>query len=647
VSPSTLAHGLAARAERHGGRHAVSFTTGDGRWSPLTYAELWRRSVAAAGMLHRMRRGSGPQFVLIALPNGPEYVVAFYACLIAGAVAVPFLPPSTGAFRNRLTRVVRDCRPSVIILPAAAVEDIRAALPADTVPVAAEDLPRSAAGPDRIDARPGDLALLQYTSGSTTAPKGVMVSHANLVHNATSMVRAMGSAEDTSAAIWLPLFHDLGLIAGLVQATWAGMSTYLTTPAAFIRHPLLWLDMISQTRSRLTLAPNFAYDLCVRWVTEEQRATLDLSSLRCAINAAEPVRLTTIESFAKAFQRCGYDPAAMTPAYGMAENTVAISISDWRREPTLVEVSTARLRGDGVAVPPRAEPATVLVSCGPDIAADTETVIVDPNRCTPCPDGTVGEIWTTGPSVAQGYLGQAQASADTFAAGLDRDGRCFLRTGDLGVRLDGDIYVVGRVKDVIIQYGVNHYPQDIEYTAEKAHPWVRPGGAAAFAVGDGSGAVVVCEPARYGPPADLASVVRAVRDAVVEDHGIEVAGVALVRKGQVPRTTSGKVRRRACAQRWVAGQFEVLAAWPPVRTDLLHTVQSILAGIVVDVAGPPDQAFAPHRRLRDYALGSLQVLQLHAYLEEKLGIPIDKAALFACPTIANLVDHLGATVSGR
>jgi acyl-CoA synthetase (AMP-forming)/AMP-acid ligase II len=574
----TLAHNLTARAERHGDRDAVSFTGGDGVWTTLTYRQLWQRAAAVAGLLRTARRRAGePQFVVIVLPNGLDYVASFYGCLLAGAVGVPFFPPAilsaraARAFGQRIVQIARDCRPSVVILPRELIDQVRSVLDetgtGEAMLVAVEDLPTAAdtdPGPLRIDARPDDLGLLQYTSGSTTTPKGVMVSHANLVHNVNGLAANLDSAEGESVTSWLPLFHDMGLIGKVLHPLSAGMTVHLTTPVAFVRRPLLWLDTISRSRSIMTMAPNFAYDLCVRWITEEQRESLDLSCLRHAVNAAEPVRLSTIEAFTKAYERHGFRPGAMRPAYGMAENTLCISIFDRLRDPVLREVSVERLRRDGVAVPARDEPATVLVGCGVDFTPDSETVIVDPQRLRACPDGTVGEIWVTGTSVAQGYWGLPELSEQTFAAELAGDGRRFLRTGDLGVKMGDELFIVGRIKDVIIQQGVNHYPQDVEYTAEQAHPAVQPSGTAVFTVragDDGERVVLVCELARYGE-ADPAAVLAAVRTAVTEEHGLELDTVALVRKGQIPKTTSGKIRRRASAQRWLDGEFETVAAWP-------------------------------------------------------------------------------------
>jgi acyl-CoA synthetase (AMP-forming)/AMP-acid ligase II len=578
---TTLAHDMARRADRHGGRTAVVFTSDDGRPGHLDYAGLAGRAAAVAARLRALRAsrrtGEHPQFVLIALPNGLDYVVSVYGCLIAGAVAVPFYPPTSmigrtaRVFGRRLAQIWRDCRPAVIILPSNVIDLVRDELAAvdpaphdgDTVLLPAEDL-WAASDPttriDRLDARPGDLALLQYTSGSTLNPRGVMITHANLAHNVAAFAASLGSTDGESIATWLPLFHDLGLIGAVLHPLAAGMTVHLTTPSAFVRRPFGWLDAISRSRASIIMAPNFAFDLAVRSVTEPERSTLDLSHLRAAVIAAEPVRPTTIEAFVKAYERYGFRPGTMCPGYGLAEATLCVTVSELRREPVLLEVSSSRLRQDGVAEPADHEPTTVLTGCGPDVP-DTATVIVDPLRSVACPDGTVGEIWITGPGVAAGYWNQRDLSEQLFAAQLPDDGRQFLRTGDLGVKIDDVLYVVGRIKDLIIQHGVNHYPQDVEFTAESAHPALRPGGTVAFAVAadGGESVVVLCELNTYRDRAGYPTILNAVRTAIAAEHGLELGAVALVRKGQIPKTTSGKLRRRESADRWLADEFHPVA----------------------------------------------------------------------------------------
>jgi acyl-CoA synthetase (AMP-forming)/AMP-acid ligase II len=570
---ATLPSNLAERAERHGERIAVSFRTGDGAATELTYAGLWQRAAAVAELVRAARRREhDPQFVLIVLPNGLDYIASFHGCLLAGAVAVPFYPPAimtsraAQAFDQRIGQVLRDCRPSLVVLSADLVDQVRAAVDPDlraaTSWVVAEHLPAAPQDVEsavRIDARPVDLALLQYTSGSTMLPKGVMVTHRNLLHNTAMMRTAFGAVEGDAVTTWLPLYHDMGLIGMMLMPLSAGMTINLSTPPDFVRRPFGWLETMSRTATTVTMAPNFALDLCVRWVTEEERQSLDLSALRCLVVGAEPVRPTTIEAFTKSFEPCGLGSSVITPGYGMAEATLCVTATGGPHNPVLLEVSAARLR-EGVAQPPGDEPSTVIVGCGSDALPEIETVIVDPERVVPLPDGHVGEIWTTGPSVAEGYWGLPDVSDATFAAELPNDGRQFLRTGDLGLKVDGQLFIIGRIKDLIIQQGVNHYPQDLEYTAEQADPLVRLGGAVAFTVpaGDGEGLVVLCELLRYGKGVDGATIVRAVRRALTEQHGVELHAVAIVRKGQIPKTTSGKVRRRASAARWLDGQFETV-----------------------------------------------------------------------------------------
>jgi acyl-CoA synthetase (AMP-forming)/AMP-acid ligase II len=612
--PPTLVHALSLRARRHGERIAIAFTDGDDRWSQLSYAELAGRAAATADLLRSV--GGDPAThprVLIALPNSIEYLVAYYGCLIAGAVAVPFYPPtsqsrrSTASFGVRLRQIQQDCAPAVVIAPASHADQIRAELSAPARVVAAEALP--VGGPaDRIGpiaARPSDLAMLQYTSGSTRQPRGVMVSHGNLAHNVTALAHAMGSAEGESIASWLPLFHDMGLIGSALHPLAAGMSVYLTTPVAFVRRPLLWLQMISRYRATMTFAPNFAYDLCVRWVSQDQRSTLDLSSLRAAVLGGEPVRHTTLAEFVKAYEPHGLRSGALVPGYGLAEATLYVALDDWRREPRLLPVSTARLRQDSVAVPPGPEPATVLASCGYD-APDTETVIVDPVRLTARPAGQVGEIWVTGPGVAGGYWNQPDISNPVFASELAQDGREFLRTGDLGVKVDGELFVVGRLKDTIVSRGANHSPQDVEFTAEQAHPAVRAGGTAAFAVpvGEADQVVVLCELGSYRPQ-EYPTILAATRNAVIHEHGLDVCAVALLRRGGIPKTTSGKVKRSACRDLWLTGGFQPLARWPEapsaqgmqaplaqgVQAPLAQGVQAPLAqGVQAPLAQGPEAA---------------------------------------------------------
>ncbi|AJE87370.1 polyketide synthase [Streptomyces albus] len=580
----TLAHALASHAETLTDVPALVYTLLGGAREERTYAELHAQSAALAAVLRELppRTHSRP-FVLIALPNGADYVASFFGCLLADAVAVTYHPPSLStsragrAYDHRLAQILRDCEPSAVIaepqLHSRVTEIARTAGPGPLVldPASLSWSPGAGSSGGAPEARPEHLALLQYTSGSTSSPKGVMVSHANLVHNVSRMRRNLGTGPGQSAAGWLPLFHDMGLIGMVCHPLWSGMSLHMSTPTGFLRSPRSWLETLSRTGASFTIAPDFGYATAVQKVPEERREGLDLSALRHALNGAEPVRPRTLEQFTKAYAPHGFDPRAMMPAYGLAEATLVVSCLDRQAAPSVSEVSARALGLQGRAV--EAEPGsgrTALIGCGEPLAADTEIALVDPVSAIRRPPGQVGEIWVSGPSVAQGYWNRAEESERTFHAELraedgSRDARPYLRTGDLGVWHEGQLRVVGRLKDVLVHRGTNHHPQDIEATAEDSHPDVTRAAALGVAAAASPDAeeqlVLVCELARYGPQIDYEAITKSVASSVLEEHGVPAAGVDLLRAGAVPRTSSGKVRRAEAARRWSAGEFKPVARW--------------------------------------------------------------------------------------
>jgi acyl-CoA synthetase (AMP-forming)/AMP-acid ligase II len=566
----TLAHDLALRAARHGARIAVRFDSGDENWSAITYRQLFDRAATLAVTLRETRAHlDGLRPVLIALPSGLDYVVAIYGCLLSGATAITFhqptimTPAAVRSFHERLAHILGECDP-VAVIGDSDVLDLVAA-PGGGGRVLLRPQPPVRSVPDmpwEALPEPEHTALIQYTSGSTAAPKGVLVSGANLLHNARGIAATLGTSEGESATSWLPLFHDMGLVGLILHPLSAGMTVQLMAPVTFLRCPYRWLEVISQTRSVLTMAPDFAYALTARRVTRTQRAHLDLSSVRHMVNAAEPVRLSTIEAFSTAFAPHGLRRGAITPAYGLAEHTLCVTAGGPGRQPTLFDVSARSLHERGIAVPAHNEPARTLVSCGAEFTADTSTIIVDPDLRVAVPEGRVGEIWVSGPSVACGYRGTEGAAA--FSANLPGDDRRWLRTGDLGVKIDGQLCVVGRRKDVFVRNGINHYLHELETTAMRSHPALLPGGAAAFAAPgpDGELLVLVHELADFGPRLDRDAVVRSIRHAVTAQHGLQLDVVALLRRGKVPKTTSGKLRRPECARRWVAGDLAPIHRWP-------------------------------------------------------------------------------------
>lgn len=408
------------------------------------------------------------------------------------------------------------------------------------------------------------VAYLQYTSGSTGTPKGVLVTHGNLIHNQRMIQTAFEHDQHTVYVGWLPLFHDMGLVSMVLQALYSGARCILLPPLHFMQKPLRWLQAITRYRATTSGAPNFAYDLCVSRIKPEQRAALDLSSWTLAYNAAEPVRAATLERFAAAFEPCGFRRTALYPCYGMAEGTVFIAGGRKAQAPVIGRFDEPALaRNRVVPLPAGGGQGGERVGCG-FAWLGQKVLIVDPVSCTACPEGCVGEIWVAGPSVAPGYWRRPKESAHTFGARLADSGEgLFLRTGDLGFIQEGQLFITGRLKDLMIIRGANHYPQDIEQTAQQAHPGLCPGGGAAFTLDIESEErlVLVQELQRSAYRRfDTGRLIGDIRAAVAAEHTLGVHAVVLIKTASLPRTTSGKVRRRACREQLRNGTLQVWAA---------------------------------------------------------------------------------------
>jgi len=532
----------------------------------LTYGDLDRRARALAADLARL--GLAGERVLLIYPPGLEFLAAFLGCLYARVVAVPAYPPRPNRPMPRLTAIVADARPAALLTTAAQLGDAdrwAAGVPglAGLRRVATDAVePGRAADWRDPGADRATLAFLQYTSGSTAAPKGVMVTHGNLLHNSAVIARDFATNPDTRGVFWLPLYHDMGLIGGALQTLYCGGSSVLMSPVSFLQRPVRWLEAISETGATISGGPNFAYDLCARKVTAEQKAALDLSRWQVAFNGAEPIRPETLDRFAEAFAPCGFRPEAALPCYGLAEATLLVAAKPAASRPVIAAIDGAAFeRGQAVEVPATDPGARALVGSGRG-APDQEIAIVDPETGARCPDGRVGEIWVAGPSVAAGYWGRPEATAEAFGARIaGSDAGPYLRTGDLGFLRGGELFVTGRLKDLIIVRGRNVYPQDVEWTVGRAHPAIRPEGVAAFAVevaGDDR-LVVVQEAERQPKGWDAAEAVRAIRRAVADEHELDVYAVVVLRPMSIPRTSSGKVQRHACREGFLAGTLDAIA----------------------------------------------------------------------------------------
>jgi acyl-CoA synthetase (AMP-forming)/AMP-acid ligase II len=562
----TLGDLLAARARTEPARLAYAWLA-NGRHvaAELTYGELDAKARAMGALL--VETAEPGARALLLYPPGLDFVVAFFGCLYAGIVAVPVYPPDPRRLDRsleRLTATAADARPTLVVTTdeiRALARELAPALPLPRRWVTSESAQAGRLAWTRPAIDPAALAFLQYTSGSTRVPRGVMVTHRNLMENLDVMCRVFRCSPASVCVSWLPTFHDMGLIGAVLEPVYAGFPSYLMSPATFLERPVRWLEAIATYRATVAPAPNFAYDLCVRRTTGAERASLALDAWAIALNGAEPVRADTLARFTEAFAPCGFRAAAFAPAYGLAEATLCVSGKHDVVEPGVMEVSRAMLeRCTGEAT----GDVRSVVSTG-RVATPNEVVIVDPATRRPCPPDGVGEIWVAGPSVAAGYWGRADETEATFRATLADGGGPYLRTGDLGFLHDGELFVTGRLTDLIVLRGRNVRPEDVEHAVAQSHPALRPGCCAAFAIEvDGAEHVaVVAEIDRRWdgarPPA-LArhEVERAMRRAVAEEVGTELRAVMLLKAGSIPKTSSGKIQRHACRAGLLAGSLD---AW--------------------------------------------------------------------------------------
>jgi acyl-CoA synthetase (AMP-forming)/AMP-acid ligase II len=538
----------------------------------LTFAELDRRASLLADFL--LTRAAPGDRALLVFPPGLDFVVAFFACQYAGIIAVPTIMPRHNRVRDSSVRIVEDCAPRLGLTIGGVLLPVRAAfaeVPSagiDWLGVDAEELYRAHKRADeRADKRQvpgaGTIAFLQYTSGSTSEPKGVMVSHGNICANLEMISVADDLGRASTRVGWIPLYHDMGLIFNALQATYVGALCVLMSPVAFVAHALSWLRAIHTYRADMAIAPNFAYDLCLEQYNPERMQGVDLSCWRLALNGAEPVRASTIDNFARTFAAHGLRPSAPHPTYGMAEATLMISGGQHGGHPRLWTVSREALQRNLAFPPAGAERTQTLVGCGKELVGE-KIAIVDPDTKRRLSPEQIGEIWVQGPNVAQGYWERPDATRETFQAQIEgEDGARWLRTGDSGcLDKSGEVYITGRIKDMMIVRGVNYYPQDIELTAEKSHPALRRGYVAAFTIprdGEHESLVIACEIRKeHLHRLDAEDVVGAVRMSVLQEHEITVHRVLLAPPGTIPKTTSGKIRRRATRERWLDGELTLL-----------------------------------------------------------------------------------------
>ena len=673
--PGNLVRMLRRHAEERPDQPAfVHLLDGQSNQAVLTYAHFDQRARAIAARLQDM--GFTGQRVLLVYPPGLDFITAFFGCLYANCVAVPTYPPHRHhRMLNHFHAIAANAEAGIALSTSCAAaqfqsmighKDGQAAASSQIRWLATDEIPDDSAEQWSEPAIISDtLAMLQYTSGSTSQPKGVMISHANLIDNTHAIYHAFGIQREDSGVFWLPTYHDMGLVGGVLIAVFAGATNLLISPADFLRKPITWLAAISKYRITISGGPNFAYDLCVRKITDEQRATLDLSSWALAFVGAEPIQPATLERFAAAFASCGFKPSAFYPCYGLAEATLMVSGARRGSGATVQAFHDTALTENHVEpVPDDGNgQARRLVACGSPV--DTvRVVIVNSKTHNEAAPGCVGEIWVAGASVGQGYWHNPRLTSRSFNAHLSNTGEGpFLRTGDLGFMSDGQLYITGRREDLIIVRGLNRYPQDIEATARMSHPLLEVGYGAAFAVEDhGSQRVILIQEVKHNGKMDFKPVLDAVRMAVLDEHDLALDTIVLVRSGTIPKTSSGKVQRYACREAFLSGELKTLAEYSGLMVENAdpsdtispgnkgtdssiphpapHSSQSSAFAAVCwhahALAGAALPDLTPNTPIIALGLDSLQRLELVAAIEKTFGGYIPDAVYCQAQTLGEL-----------
>lgn len=534
----------------------------------LTYAELDRRCRAIGAWLQQ-RNLSGER-VLLLFPPGLDYITAFYGCVYAGATAVPIYPPRRNRSMHRIQAVAKSCEAALALTTTDVYQRVTELI--DETPdlrmlpwLCSNQVPEGIES-NWIDPKVdlSSLAFLQYTSGSTGTPKGVMLTHGSMLHNSLLIQTGFEHTRSSLGVFWLPSYHDMGLIGGVIQPVYCGRTNILMSPLSFLLKPFRWLDAISRYHATTSGGPNFAYDMCVQKIKDEQVEQLDLSSWQVAFNGAEPVQAETLERFAKKFEPAGFRYEAFYPCFGLAEGTLIVTGGVKRLPPVIKTVDADALAADNaVDALPGTDHVKRLVSSG-RVILDQTVRIVDPATLNVCPENRVGEIWTSSPSVAAGYWKNPEATEATFHAFTsDTKEGPFMRTGDLGFLSNGELFVTGRIKDLIILRGVNLYPQDIEMTAQKAHPLLRSNAGGAFMLGDDRDEklVLVQEVERRFKSENAPEIFAEIRKAIALEHEVPIDTIVLVQAGSIPKTSSGKIQRHACRDGFLQGTLTEKARW--------------------------------------------------------------------------------------
>ena len=688
----TFVDKIQEQAIKRSSQTALTFLQdGETQLDSLTFQQLDAQARAIATTLQAY--GARGERALLLYQPGLEFICAFLGCLYAGVVATPAYPPRSNSSIARLLAIVHDAEAKFALTTHTLKDKIATKFAQNS---SEENLTFIAT--DNIDLNlatdwqkptltKDNLAFLQYTSGSTGTPKGVMVSHGNIIANSESIAHCFQNKPEHIGVSWLPPYHDMGLIGCILQPAYIGISMYLMAPVTFLQRPYRWLEVISRYGASTSGGPNFAYELCVNQITPEQRDSLDLSSWELAFSGAEPVRSETIDKFAEYFAPCGFRKEAFYPCYGMAESTLIITGGSKQAKPVVDSFDSQALTTNKAVVTHDSDTATTLVGSGQNIPGQ-KIVIANPDDLTRCEEGEIGEIWTTSDSVAQGYWRRTKQTKENFNAYVaDTGDGPFLRTGDLGFLHKGELFVTGRLKDLIIIHGRNYYPQDIELSIDSSHPAVRIGCSAAFAIEvEGKERLVITQEVKrsYLRKLNVEEVTKAIRQKVAQEHELQPYAVVLLKTGSIPKTSSGKIRRHACKAGFIEGSLNVVGSYqrcdPASAKDareraprelsvnsqqstvgakglsplhkskfnspllLVHPQQEHIQNwLVANLAGrlglSPEEIDI-NEPFTNNGLDSLQAVRLSAELEDWLKIKLNPTLVYDYPTIASLASYL-------
>lgn len=635
----------------------------------FTYAELDLHARAIAATLGDVK---GARALLI-YPPGTEFVVGFFGALYAGAIPIPAPPPDMARLKRTLPRlksIILDADASLMFTTSGIADSL-----SDVIEESSEFSEMRWLATDRIDIEKvgewddlpsfedHDLAYLQYTSGSTSTPKGVMITHRNIMASSAILCQGFGYTKDSVSVTWMPYFHDYGLVDGILLPMYCGNPCYILSPLTFLRRPERWLEAMSKYGGTHTQGPNFGYEHCLRRISDDMMSGLDLSSAITFSNAGEPIRPDTVHGFIERFSECGLRPEMVCPAYGLAESTLALSAKTEVGPPVFCYVDNEAFQDDKIVeLDPddtSRDPRTVI-SCGL-ILDDVDIAIVDPETERSLPDGSIGEIWAGGETIGAGYWQRAEESEHTFRARLadDPERGTFLRTGDLGFILRGQLYFTGREKDLVIIAGVNHYPQDIEWTVQNTNEVIRTDHCVAFSVDEDGEEKLVVIAETEKVLSDWQPLLAEIRKEISESHGLDLFALQLIRRGSILKTSSGKLQRRGCKAAFLKNKFKTRFVWKKEKASQVvpsatpphgkrkDAIENWLIGEVADQLGVPAADIDVNRPLAEYGLTSRAAVSVVGALEFWLGnTNLSSTLLWEYPTIASLTRYLHGEQAG-